>query len=381
MKNGLMYTRIFTPPKRQSYFLFGPRGTGKSSWVKAAYPKADYIDLLDDETYRRLLARPGSLGDFFSSQPKTVILDEVQKVPAVLDEVHRLIELRKIQFVLTGSSARKLKRQGTNLLAGRALTHSLYPLTARELGEDFNLKKALSFGTLPMAVTSENPKRYLNSYVKTYLKEEIEQEGLTRQIGSFARFLETASFSQASLLSVSQIATDSQVSRKVVEDYFSILRDLLLSYELPVFSRKAKRELMTKRKFYFFDVGLYRTLRPKGPLDHESELNGAAFETLCLQELLALNHYLDAGYEFYHWRTRRHEEVDLVLYGENGFKAIEFKSSSRLRESDFKNLELFGEDYPQAKRFVVYGGAESRSHKGIKIIPASEFFADASLIL
>lgn len=377
-----MYKRIFIPPKTQSYFLLGPRGTGKTNWVKTFYPKDTYIDLLEDETYRRLLTRPGSLSDFFpTASPSRVVIDEVQRVPELLNEVHRLIEKSKIQFVLTGSSARKLKKQGVNLLGGRALTHSMYPLTSREMGKDFNLEHALSHGMLPMAVTSKNPKRYLESYVKTYLKEEVEQEGLTRQLGSFARFLEIASFSQAALLSVSQIASDAQVNRKVVEDYFSILRDLMLSYELPVFSKRAKRELMTKRKFYFFDVGLYRTLRPKGPLDNNAELGGAAFETLCLQELIAVNHQLESGYGFFHWRTRKHEEIDLILYGENGFLAFEFKSSSRLRNEDFNALELFGEDYPQAQRYIVYGGNERRTHKGIKLLPAMDFFSQTEKLL
>lgn len=377
-----MYSRILTPPVRQSFFLLGPRGTGKSSWTRTCYPDSVSIDLLNDEIFRRLLARPESLVELLPpSKPKTVVIDEVQRVPAVLNEVHRLIEAKKIQFVLTGSSARKLRKQGVNLLAGRALTYSLFPLTANELGQDFDLAKALRFGLLPMAVTSENPKRYLDSYVKTYLKEEIEHEGLTRNISSFARFLETASFSQAAVLSVSQIAAESQIHRKIVEDYFSILRDLLLSYELPVFSKRAKRELMTKRKFYFFDTGVYRTLRPKGPLDSESELNGPAFETLCLQELLALNSYHDLGYDFFHWRTRKHEEVDLVLYGERGLLAFEFKSSSRLRESDFNGLRLFAEDYPQAKLQVVYGGTESRTHAGIKIISAHDFFKKTKSLL
>lgn len=376
-----MYTRILRPPKSQSFFLFGPRGTGKSSWVQQAHPKATYLDLLDDGIYRRLLARPESLSDFFPKEVSTVILDEVQKIPAILDEVHRLIEKRKIRFVLTGSNARKLKKQGVNLLAGRALTYSLFPLTAQELGDDFDLKQALRYGMLPMAVTSENPGKYLESYIKTYLKEEVEQEGLTRKIGSFARFLETASFSQASLLSHSQIAADSQVSRKVVEDYFSILRSLMLSYELPIFTRRAKRELMTKRKFYFFDTGLYQTLRPRGPLDKDSEVNGPAFETLCLQELMALNQYLDRGYEFFHWRTRLHQEVDLVLYGEKGFLAFEFKSGSRLRETDFAGLKLFGEDYPQAKRFMVYAGTETGITHGIHILPARDFFSQAEALL
>ena len=376
-----MYARIINPPVKQSFFLLGPRGTGKSSWVKRHYPQASYIDLLDDETYRRLLARPESLSEFFSQSALTVILDEVQKVPALLDEVHRLIELKGPQFILTGSSARKLKAHGVNLLAGRALGLSMYPLTAKELGDDFDLSRALRFGMLPMAVTAESPKRYLQSYVATYLREEVAQEGLTRNIGSFSRFLETASFSQASILSISQIAADAQVHRKVVEDYFSILRDLMLSYELPVFSKKAKRELMTKRKFYFFDVGLYRTIRPKGPLDQDSELGGPAFETLCLQELIALNHHLNTGYEFFHWRTRKHEEVDLVLYGENGFLVFEFKSGSRLRESDFKSMHLFGEDYPQAKRYIVYGGSSDRVQGEITILSAKTFFSHTKNLL
>jgi len=376
-----MYSRILKAPKKQSFFLFGPRGTGKSSWVQTAFPKAIYLDLLDADIYRKLLAQPHSLRDLIPDVHQTVIIDEVQKVPELLDEVHRLIEKSKIQFVLTGSNARKLKKSGVNLLAGRAFNSSMYPLTAQELGSDFDIKKALQFGMLPMSVTADQPKKYLSAYVKTYLKEEIEQEGLARNIGSFARFLEAASFSQAAILSVSQISTDCHVNRKVVEDYFLILRDLMLSYELPVFSKRAKRELMTKRKFFFFDVGLFRTLRPRGPLDNDSEMNGPSFETLCLQELMALNHYLDFGYEFYHWRTRRHEEVDLVLYGENGFKAFEFKSGSRLREIDFASLSLFKEDYPEAQLYLVYGGLEVKTYKGIKLIPADKFFENASKIL
>jgi predicted AAA+ superfamily ATPase len=249
------------------------------------------------------------------------------------------------------------------------------------MGDAFSLRRAIESGMLPMAVTSEAPARFLASYVRTYLKEEVEQEGLTRQIGSFARFLETASFSQASIMSVSQIATDAQVNRKVVEDYFSILRDLLLSYELPVFTRRAKRELMTKRKFFFFDVGLFRTLRPRGPLDSDAEMAGAAFETLCFQELFALNHYFDCGYEFFHWRTRKHDEVDLVLYGENGLLAFEFKSGARLRGDDFKSLAMFGEDYPEATRVLVHPGRERRMHQGIRVVPATEFFEHARAIL
>ncbi|MBY0384044.1 ATP-binding protein [bacterium] len=376
-----MYSRLLNPLKDSNYFLFGPRGTGKSSWVQKELKGATYIDLLKDDVYRALLARPETLSDYIPNQKSVVVIDEVQKIPKLLDEVHRLIENKKHQFVLTGSSARKLKKQGINLLAGRAHKYSMYPLSAKEMGKDFDLLKALKFGMLPMAATTASPKKYLESYVTTYLKEEIEQEGLTRNISSFARFLEVASFSQASILSTAQIATEAQINRKVVEDYFSILRDLMLSYELPVFSKKAKRELMTKRKFYFFDVGVYRTLRPRGPLDIDSEMMGPAFETLCVQELMAINHYLDLNYEFYHWRTRVHQEVDLVLYGKNGFIAMEFKSGSRLRDTDFTGLALFAEDYPQARRILVYGGREKKTHRGIELIPAVDFFKETERIL
>ncbi len=380
-----MYSRIVRPPERDSFFLFGPRGTGKSSWVRSHFPDATYIDLLDSETYRRLLTRPNALSDYWvpespQRRPRVVIIDEVQKVPAVLDEVHRLIESTRVQFVLTGSNARKLRKQGTKLLAGRALTYSLYPLTAHELGRDFSLTRALQWGMLPKAVTSSTPKRFLESYVATYLKE-IEQEGITRQVANFARFLETATFSQGAMLSPTQVASDAHVHRKVVEDYFAILRDLMLSYELPVFSKRAKRELLTKRKFYFFDAGVYRVLRPKGPLDSPGELAGAAFETLCVQELVALNHYLETDFSLFHWRTRKHEEVDLVLYGDRGLLAFEFKSSPRVRAEDVRALELFGEDYPSARRYLVHGGTESRMSRGIQLLPAKRFFEQASAIL
>jgi predicted AAA+ superfamily ATPase len=301
------------------------------------------------------------------------VLDEVQKIPALLDEVHRLIERRKLRFILTGSSARKLRRQGINLLAGRALTRYLFPLTCRELGGDFNLTRALKFGTLPEACTSEDPKAYLQAYIQTYLREEIQQEGLTRNLGAFARFLESASFSQGQTLNISSVARDCGVDRKVVEEYFSILDDLMIGVRLPNFSKRAKRRVVSHPKFYFFDTGVYRMLRPRGPLDATEDLDGPALETLVLQEMRALNSYLNWEYEIYSWRTHTRLEVDFILYGERGLKAIDVKRSDRVREEDLSGLKAFLEDYPAAQGYFVYGGTQKLFRDRLTILPLEEF--------
>jgi predicted AAA+ superfamily ATPase len=376
-----MYPRIFSPPNKTSFFLFGPRGSGKSSWLKFYFKTANYIDLLDAELYNDLIAYPKNLSAYIKDPRMPIIIDEVQKIPALLDEVHRLIELKKYLFVLTGSSARKLKTSGVNLLAGRALTYNLYPLTSVEMGQDFDLQAALKYGLLPMATSSSHPEKFLQSYLTTYLKEEVQQEGLTRNMPAFHRFLQAASFSQGAPLNVSRVASECSVDRKVVEDYFSILRDLLLSYELPVFSKRAKRELITKSKFYFFDAGVYRIIRPTGPLDSKSEINGFALETLVLQNIKAINDYRELGYEIFYWHTRKHQEVDLVLYGKKRLIAIEVKSSARLRSNDFQSLQLFKEDYPMAETFLIYAGNEEKTLHGTKILPAQLFFDEIEAFL
>ena len=282
MYNGGMYPRIFVPPEQQSYFLFGPRGTGKSVFTGNFYKQGLFFDLLDSRIYNEFMADPGRLSrripEGFNDW---VIIDEVQKVPALLNEVHRLIENRRIRFVLTGSSARRLRRDNVNLLAGRALTCRLHPLTAAELGTDFDLARALRYGQLPMARTSADPEMFLQSYVRTYLQEEIQQEGLTRNLPAFSRFLEAASFSQGSPLNVSAIARDCAVNRKVVENYFSILRDTLVHVRNSGVYQKGKARRDTERQVLFFlNAGVFRTLRPAGPYDSDSEAEGAALETL-----------------------------------------------------------------------------------------------------
>ncbi|MFT5208127.1 MAG: putative AAA+ superfamily ATPase, partial [Candidatus Omnitrophota bacterium] len=289
-----MYDRMLIPPKNKSFFLFGPRGTGKSYWVKATFPNSVYLDLLEAELYIPLMANPQRLQEFIGKTTKQqwIIVDEVQKIPELLNEVHRLIEKNHYKFILTGSSARKLKKKGVNLLAGRALTYHLYPLTSSELGKDFVLNQSIQFGHLPSVFSEENPKKYLQSYIQTYLKEEIQQEGLTRNLGAFLRFLEAASFSQGSTINIAEVARECSVHRKVVEQYFVILEDLLLAKFLPVFTKRSKRRLLAHPKFYYFDVGIYRALRPRGPLDRSEEIDGHALETLFFQELTALNDYM-----------------------------------------------------------------------------------------
>ena len=350
--------------------MFGPRGTGKSTWVKTTFPDAVYLDLLDSGLYADLLARPSRLREYVPSERgRWIVIDEVQRVPELLNEVHRLIEDHRVRFILTGSSARSLRKRGVNLLAGRALTCTMHPLTSRELGSDFALSQFLDHGGLPSVTQEVSPHAYLESYVRTYLREEVQQEGLTRNLGAFSRFLEAASFSQGGVLNVSAVSRECAVERKVVEHYFGILDDLLLSHRLPVFTRKAKRRMIRHRKFYFFDAGVYRTLRPKGPLDRPGEIDGAALETLFLQELIAYNAYLRLGYTLFYWRTRTGLEVDFVLYGERGIKAFEVKLASNVRKEDTAGLAAFLADYPMADAYLVYCGKRVRREHGVEIVP------------
>jgi predicted AAA+ superfamily ATPase len=375
VKKELMYNRLLKIDQhmKSSAFLFGPRGTGKTAWIKATFRDGLYFDLLNDDLYTEFLARPTRLSDHIPSDFKDwIILDEVQKIPSILNEVHRLIEGRKLRFLLTGSSARTLKRKGVNLLAGRALTYHMHPLTAEELGKDFDLQRALKFGHLPAVIHHSDPKKYLSSYIKTYLREEVLQEGIVRNISLFTRFLETASFSQGEVINYTEIAREVATNRHVVSDYFQILEDLLIASRLSVFSKRAKRDLITHPKFYYFDVGVFRSIRPRGPLDSEADIDGPALETLFLQEARAINDYYDLGYEFYYWRTRNQIEVDFVLYGERGLLAFEIKRKARLSTQDLNGLKVFSEDYPMAKKYILYGGSTRYIDQDIHVIPVND---------
>ncbi len=380
----MMYKRLLkiSAESTKSFFLFGPRGTGKTSWVKQVFVNNVYLDLLDGGIFQRLQAHPERLSQFIPPDyTGWIILDEVQKLPALLNEVHRLIEQKHYRFILTGSSARSLRRRGVNLLAGRALYYAMHPLTAIELGKDFNLKRALRYGQLPAITSETDPKHYLESYVKAYVREEVMQEGLTRNLSAFSKFLEIASFSQGSLLNTSIIAREIGVDQKTISNYFDLLEDLLLANRLPVFTKRAKRKLVSHSKFYYFDVGIYHILRPMGPLDSIQESDGFAMESLVLQESKAINSYLRLGYEFYFWRTRHGTEVDFILYGEKGLIAIEVKSSSSFDKSDLRGLRSFAEDYPIAKLYLVYGGEHSEYVDNITIMPVIDFLKNLPEIL
>lgn len=371
-----MYKRILQKPLKgkQSFFLFGPRGTGKTSWLKANISGGFFIDLLNQEVFFELLKNPHAIEAMI---PKGfndwIIIDEVQKIPDLLNEVHRMIENYRYRFVLTGSSARTLKRKGTNLLAGRALYYNMFPLTALELGKDFDIRKSLQFGHLPTVYMSGiDPEKYLKTYIHVYLREEVMQEGLTRNAGAFARFLQIASFSQGSTLNITEIAREVSIERKTVEEYFQITEDLLLASRIPVFTKRAKRKTIAHSKFYFFDIGVYRALRPMGPFDLPEEVEGPVLESLVFQEIQAVNHYFELGYEIFFWRTVNQLEVDFVLYGPKGLIAIEVKRSKKVQESNLKAMRAFQKDYLKAKLYLFYGGANRLYFGDIKAIPIEE---------
>ena len=368
--------RLFSDPQ-ESFFLFGPRGTGKSTLLRERLPEALWIDLLDPDTFRSYFSYPERLQDLIAGNPNKhkVVIDEIQKVPALLSVVHKIIEEKKqkIQFILTGSSSRKLKRTGADLLGGRALKCILHPFMAFELKEDFNLVKALNDGMLPLVYKATNPQKTLDAYISLYLHEEIQMEGLVRNLENFTRFLEVISFSHSSLLNITNIARECAVKRKTVENYIDILEELLLAFHLPVFSKRAKRELSSHPKFYLFDAGVYTTLRPKGPLDKLEEKDGAALEGLVAQHLRSWNDYSEQKAGLYFWRTRGGLEVDFIVYGENIFWAIEVKNSTRIHPKDLNSLQAFLQDYPMANALFLYRGKERIKMQNILCMPCEEF--------
>ncbi|MFM8360166.1 MAG: ATP-binding protein [Verrucomicrobiota bacterium] len=351
----------------------GPRGVGKTAWLRTTFPNALFFDLLDGRTYQELLAAPDRLGaripECFADW---VIVDEVQRVPELLNEVHRLIEGRRLKFVLTGSSARKLRGRGVNLLAGRALTRHLHPLTAAELGNDFDLGRSLRWGGLPQAWTSPAPADFLSAYVHTYLREQVLQEGLTRNIAAFARFLEAASFSPGGVLNMAAVARECGISAKAAENWFTVLEDLLIGVRIPTFARRAKRRLVMHPKFYLFDAGVFQAVRPRGPLDVPESIHGPALETLFLQHLRAVNDYLGLGYAVHYWRTPAGDEVDFVVYGPRGMCAFEVKLTSRVRSDDLKSLRVFRDEYPMARAWLIHAGRERGHDSGVDVLPATE---------
>jgi predicted AAA+ superfamily ATPase len=367
-------SRFFRIPG-QSFFLFGPRGTGKSTWLHHELPEALFVDLLRPEVYRELSARPERFRELVmgSAHRDTIVVDEVQRVPELLNVVHEIMAGPEApRFVLTGSSARKLRRGGVDLLAGRAILRTLHPFMAAELPE-FRLEEALASGLLPLVLASERPDDTLRAYVSLYLEQEVQLEGWARNIGHFARFLEVVSFSHGAVLNVSNVARECQIERKTASAYVEVLEDLLLSFRLPVFTRRAQRHTATHPKFYLFDSGVFRALRPKGLLDRPEEIEGAALEGLVAQHLRAWLAYSDQKATLFYWRTRSGAEVDFIIYGELGFWAIEVKNAARLRPEDLRGLKSFAVDYPECKAILLYRGQERLKIDNLLCIPVADF--------
>jgi len=371
-----MLNRFFTPPDGHSYFLFGPRGTGKTTWLKIHYPNAFWINLIDPEAFRLFSARPEHLRQVIEANPhqKVIVIDEVQKAPELLNVVHALIEEKKgYQFVLTGSSARKLKKEGVNLLGGRALLKHMPPFYAGELGEKFDLRQSLLFGMLPIVLDSLAPNEVLNAYAGLYLQEEVQAEGLVRHVGNFARFLETMSFSHASLINGANIARECQIARKTVDGYLAILEDLLLAFRLDVFRFKAKRALSDHAKFYYFDAGVYRSLRPRSMFDPETELEGSALEGLVAQHLKAWVDAQTDTTQLHFWRTAAKLEVDFIVSGPRCFLAIEVKNGTTVHPADLRALTAFCTDFPEATPILLYRGKRRYQEGPILCLPVEEF--------
>ena len=369
-----LLSRFFRIPE-QSFFLFGPRGTGKSTWLRARLPDSLYLDLLEPGLQRSLTARPERLRDSLSGSPdaRTVVIDEIQRVPELLSVVHAVLEEPSPpRFVLTGSSARKLRRGEVNLLGGRALHRTLHPFMAAEL-PDFDLERALRIGLVPLVVDALSPEHTLEAYASLYIDQEVRAEGLTRDVGAFARFLEAISFSHGGQLNLAAVARECEVRRQVVAAYVGILEDLLMSFRVPVFRKRAKRATVARDKFYLFDAGVFRSLRPTGPLDRPGDIDGQALEGLVAQHLRAWAAYSGEGSSVYYWRTRGGTEVDFVVYGRGGFHALEVKNARRVHSADLRGLRTFRTDYPEADCAMLYRGSERLNIDGIWCLPVEDF--------
>lgn len=369
-----MISRFFHLPGR-SCFLFGPRGTGKSTWLRAELPEALYLDLLDPALYRSLRARPERLRELIVGAPgsRDVVVDEVQRIPELLTVVHSVLESSdRRRFVLTGSSARKLRRGGVDLLGGRALYRTMHPFMAAEL-PDFDLDRALDVGMLPLVATADAPGEMLEAYVGLYLEQEVQAEGYVRDLGGFARFLEAMSFSHGAQLNVAAVARECETPSRTARGYLGIVEDLLLGFRLPVFRRRARRKTVVHEKFYLFDAGVFRSLRPGGPLDVATEMAGPALEGLVAQHLRAWLAYSRLRAKLYFWRTRGGSEVDFIVYGDAGFWAFEVKNGRQANREDLRSLRAFRRDYPEAVPALLYRGAHHLRIDGIACLPVDEF--------
>jgi uncharacterized protein len=350
--------------EKKSCFLFGPRQTGKTSLIHEELKPDLYYNLLESDTFLRLNQSPQRLRENVSKKGQLVVIDEVQKLPLLLDEVHNLIESQQTRFLLTGSSARKLRRGGVNLLGGRARHRTLHPFVSSEI-PDFNLIQALNWGLIPSIYYSDSPKEDIASYVGDYLQEEIAHEGLTRNIPAFSRFLEVAALSNGQMINFSEIANDAQVARTTVHEYFYILKDTLIAHELEPWKKSKKRKPVSTSKYYFFDNGVVRYLQHGSEILEKSKEMGAAFEQFIFHELKTFCDYKQAG-DLCYWRSKSGFEVDFIL---NDTIAIEIKAKLNISTKDISGMKALQEEKLLKKYYIVSFETLPRQIKGIEILP------------
>ena len=371
-----MFARMLRRP-RTSCFLFGPRGTGKSTWIGRHFADARLYDLLDTTEALRLAREPATLFREAAtlSAGDWVVIDEVQRVPDLLDEVHRLIETRGLRFILSGSSARKLRRGGANLLAGRAAVHHLFPLVSAERSFRIDVDDTLRRGALPLAVTGGDPDAYLSAYAETYLQEEIRAEALTRNVGGFSRFLEIAARQNGQVTNAAAISRDAAVSRSTVQNYFEILIDTLIGAWLPAWKLKRATKQAAHPKFYLFDCGVARALSGRIAYPPSPEERGALLETLLLGEIRAYVAYRELRYPLHYWRTHDGAEVDLLCETGAGFVAVEMKASTRWDARYHRGLNRLRDELGAGRVtcYGVYQGERPASWGGVHVLPAPEF--------
>ena len=366
-------------PARQSAFLWGPRKTGKSTFLKAEFPNSLVYDFLQTDLFIEFSKQPSLLRERLLAKRESVldhpvILDEVQKGPQVLDEVHWLIENKGLRFILCGSSARKLKRGKANLLGGRAWRYEMFPLVTAELG-DLNLLRVLNRGMIPDHYLRENHKKALKAYSQDYLKEEVFDEGLTRNIPAFSRFFDAMGYSHGELTNYSNIARECGVDSKTIKEYYQILVDTLLGRMVAPFKKRQDRQVISRApKFYLFDVGVAGAITKRHIAEEKGELFGKAFEHFVLMELYAYNSYNELDFDINFWRTKSGLEVDFILAG--GEVAIEVKGTSRVDKKDLRALNTFMDQYSPRKSFIVCNEREERVHGKIQIMPWRKFLYD-----
>jgi predicted AAA+ superfamily ATPase len=354
--------------QKKSHFLFGPRQTGKTSLIHHSLKGVKSYDLLDTTVYLALSQNPGRIFQEIEPRDKIVVIDEIQRLPVLLNEVHRLIEERGIRFLLTGSSARKLRRGGVNLLGGRARTKYMHPLTYQELGNQFDLFRAIGRGLLPSIYLSDDPRADLQAYTGSYLQQEIVAEGTTRNIPAFSRFLKVAALCNGTIVNFTNVSNDAQVPRTTVYEYFEILKDTLLLYELPAWRKSKKRKPLASSKYYFFDVGVVAAIQGRDFRPGTSEF-GEALETYLMHELVSYSDYI-SGEPLSYWRSTSGFEVDFIL---GDHTAVEVKAKNNLSARDLRSLRALAEEKKLKRYLSVSLEPRRRTLEGLTLLPFREF--------